>query len=708
MKRKYAVVLIAASIFAAKHSLADTHYVDVNNPTPVAPYTNWTSAATSIQDAVDAASDGDTVMVADGIYLLSSEISVSTDILLKSVNGPDVTIIDGQGGTNRCLNLGSSACTISGFTITGGKTSPLYGAEHDGGGIICIDTTPVVTNCTINGNIANNGSGGGMYYGTASDCTITGNTSHYSGGGTCRTIAYDCLIDGNAATNGSGGGMWSGEAYNCVISGNTTTKNGGGMYGGTANNCIISNNTAYADHYTGGNQLFGGGVYQTTVSNCKITDNTAEVFGGGMAYSTANNCVISGNTAARGGGMESSTANNCTITGNAVIGNGGGMSSGSTANNCIIYYNTAGGTGNDIDDYYYTARNTCASDIAHGVDGNITNAPLFVDKAGGNFRLQGGSPCIDAGSNTYVVGTTDLDGNPRIVNGVVDMGAYEYFVPMPEIAVSGPAGSLSDGGNASFGNQAVGISKVITFVISNEASDDLTGLGISKDGADASAFEAGPLEVASLGAYGSTTFRVTYTPPDAGSHTAAVHIASNDPDENPFDITLTGTGLANSDADMGSDAWETANGFDPNVDGDVATLDSDGDGVIDLIEIFQGTDRYGSAPAAAAFAPMAMSESIGDGLPLFDPIWVDSNGVFRVQYRHSTTQTAVNAQSVWLPDLMGSNWLYSGESSGGTAVTISETVVSNGPSYEIIEAASEVVSGETDALFYTLEFTPNE
>jgi len=61
--------------------------------------------------------------------------------------------------------------------------------------------------------------------------------------------------------------------------------------------------------------------------------------------------------------------------------------------------------------------------------GNITNAPLFVNYAGGNVRLQSNSPCINSGNNAYVVGSTDLDGNPRIAGGTVDMGAYEYQTP---------------------------------------------------------------------------------------------------------------------------------------------------------------------------------------------------------------------------------------------------------------------------------------
>lgn len=115
-----------------------------------------------------------------------------------------------------------------------------------------------------------------------------------------------------------------------------------------------------------------------------------------------------------------------------------------------------------------------------------------------------------------------------------------------EIVVEQPDGNgLTDGSSTvSFGTVAIGGSSTKTFTIRNTGTvGTLSGLALSKDGAAAADYAVGTLSVTSLAPGDSTTFTVTYTPGAGGVRTAALHIASNDGDENPFDIALTGDNL---------------------------------------------------------------------------------------------------------------------------------------------------------------------
>jgi len=496
--------------FCADPAVAADRYVRLSNPTPSAPYLTWSTAATNIQDAINAASPGDTVIVSNGVYQtggtkvsghgsLTNRIAVTNAIMVMSVNGPDVTIIKGAwdpvttNGTNavRCVYLGAGA-TLSGFTVTNGATRA-NGAVFSfvAGGIYCESNT-VVSNCVISGN-SSLSEGGGVFQGYLIDCQLLYNQSGQNGGGASDSTLVNCMIIGNSAnqgggvvdcdlvncslienvtTVGSGGGAFlstldgclvssnvsftpgggvgscivtncvitentgggasactlynsivSGntasqgagtrfsQLINCIVSNNTALTLGGGMYGGSALKCLIEGNSAASS---------GGGIFLSTVTNCIIRDNSSDNLGGGASQSTLHNSLLCGNTAAtNGGGANLSVLINCTVVSNSSF-SGGGTYFGSNLNS-IVYFNSAVSNSNSR---FSLFSNSCTTPDPTGV-GNITNDPQFVNLSAKNFKLAFGSPCIDIGDNAYVTSSYDLDNYTRIVNGTVDMGAYE-------------------------------------------------------------------------------------------------------------------------------------------------------------------------------------------------------------------------------------------------------------------------------------------
>jgi hypothetical protein len=155
-------------------------------------------------------------------------------------------------------------------------------------------------------------------------------------------------------------------------------------------------------------------------------------YGGGIARGILRNCTVFGNWASIGGGAYYATLYNCTVAGNSAGYMTGGTYKG-TNNNCIIYYNMSQASEGN---YYSSMLNYCCTtplSSSSSASGNITNAPLFVDQAG-NLRLQTNSPCINAGLNTHAPVGPDLDGNPRIMGGTVDIGAYEFQFPASVIS----------------------------------------------------------------------------------------------------------------------------------------------------------------------------------------------------------------------------------------------------------------------------------
>jgi hypothetical protein len=376
----YAVVLRAynetqpqgVSATITVHVVAQpVHYVAAGSANPVPPYTNWASAAVSIQDAVDVARvPGALVLVTNGLYaaggravgtsLLVNRVVVDRPLAVRSVNGPQITFIQGYqipdttngDGAIRCVYLADGAI-LSGFTLTNGATRSDgdQAAEQSGGGVCC-EWSAVASNCLIVGNSAAY-DGGGAYRGTLNNCTLASNSAWLFGGGASDGTLYDCTLTGNSAAYGGGGGVDWCILYNCTLTGNSAAYD-------------------------------GGGADESTLTNCTLALNSANT-GGGVCRSTLHNCIVYFNTAPDGANYENYEGSWC-----------------STLNYC------------------------CTTPLPTNGVSNIASDPLLVDYSHGNLRLQSNSPCINAGNNAYVTAATDLDSNPRIVSGTVDIGAYEF------------------------------------------------------------------------------------------------------------------------------------------------------------------------------------------------------------------------------------------------------------------------------------------
>ncbi len=390
---------------------------------------SWATAKQTIQAGIDAATEGDMVWVSNGVYATgggravvgtrANRVSIDRSITVRSVNGPAETLI--VGGEMRCAYVTNGA-VLSGFTLTNGTTaggmcglSETDTIDHRGGGAYC-ETNATLTNCVLTGNWAC-WSGGGANGGTLNDCELIANGCAMFGGGAGASVINRCRLQENHSDQ-NGGGTWNCRISDCELIENQASA-GGGAYASTLNGCLLENNYGSS---------IGGGALQCMLSRCHVTGNLSRMEGGGANLCTLYNCLLDGNRAETiwegdepsGGGAKDSTLVNCTVVSNT--GFWGGGVRGGTMINCIVYGNTATNDPNWKDVFF---TNCCTTPLPAGAN-NITNNPQFVDAVAGDYRLAAGSPCIEAGENAFAIGLRDLDGNPRIVNAMVDMGAYEY------------------------------------------------------------------------------------------------------------------------------------------------------------------------------------------------------------------------------------------------------------------------------------------
>ena len=229
----------------------------------------------TIQAAIDAADDGDTILVAPGMY--APITSTSKTLTIRSTHGKGVTVIDGRG-TSRCVCLsnvrgsfgppeassGAFDSTIEGFTVRNGY------CESEGGGVF----GGTVKDCIIECSVANGShNGGGAYGSRLYHCIVRHNIAEDDGGGLHSCIAYDTLIVGNEAHNSIGGEAGAGAScsrlYNCTITKNTSTGSGAAAldYYISAYNCIVWGNVE-----AGGGRADVGYSSDSSMYNCYISD----------------------------------------------------------------------------------------------------------------------------------------------------------------------------------------------------------------------------------------------------------------------------------------------------------------------------------------------------------------------------------------------------------------------------------------------------
>src|SRR5579871_2192749 len=408
-----------------------------------------------------------TIRLTNGALSITKPVTVSgpgSNSLTINGNNHDRVFVIGRIFSQN-LSLGVA---ISGLTISGGN-------QTYGGGLLNFGTL-TVSNATFANNTAGASGGGGIYNDgalTANGCTFSGNTvSSLGAGGGLENLSSgtvtltNCTFTGNTA-NGSGSNASSGAGLansgvmtvsNSTFTANTAASDGGAIY--NDGNLIMSmssliNNIALSD---GGGIRSGGTL---TLQTSTFAGNSAASVGGGLDSSDTTllvtNCTFANNTAvSMGGAMETDPGTgaasliNDTLTGNRVtVGSGGIFGGGLYSGRPTALHNTIV-AGN----FQGPASSTTPSDVAgtldssssfnligtggsgglvNGVNNNqvgISNPGLGTLANNGGptltVALLAGSPAIDQGSNAFVSsGETDQRGFSRIVNGTVDLGAFE-------------------------------------------------------------------------------------------------------------------------------------------------------------------------------------------------------------------------------------------------------------------------------------------
>ena len=303
------------------------------------------------------------------------------DVLAWTLDGSVVQVADGVYATGETVTLDGGVTLLSEHGAA--KTSLVRGAKEPEFGIVTLNhTNAVLRGFTVTGGARTNGGGVliAVNGGTVEDCVITNNQS---GAWALDGAGVDCVSS-------------KGVVRRCVIAFNRHTGNNAGpagvrMANGRIENCLIANNNAALGQW--GNNRVGGLLLEApaVACNCTVVSNRSHVTCGGVWFadgSRAVNCAMYGNFLGKSGVTTPNADFRLPETGAAVISN-------------------------------------CAASVVVGVDGKVGD-PKFRNPVRNDWRLRRASPLVDAGRDVdFTDPATDLLGNPRRVQGVLDIGCYE-------------------------------------------------------------------------------------------------------------------------------------------------------------------------------------------------------------------------------------------------------------------------------------------
>lgn len=275
MKTLYLPVITLLLASLGPNLLGSTLYVSAGGTNATPPYADWSTAATNIQDAIDAASDGDLILVTNGLYATgggrsmdgasSNRVTLDKAVTVQSVNGPLVTTIEGvqifkQPGSLRCAWLTNNA-VLSGFRLLHGATAPSGPtAAQSGGGVWCASSNAVVANCLIVSNAAAN-QGGGAYQGSIENSLISSNNAQVGGAAYGGSLRNCTVVNNNSGVVlQSSAGMFS--ATNCILLGANAYSSGRLGY------CCASPMPAGAGNFTNDPMLFVDNAHLRPGSPC--------------------------------------------------------------------------------------------------------------------------------------------------------------------------------------------------------------------------------------------------------------------------------------------------------------------------------------------------------------------------------------------------------------------------------------------------------